>query len=700
VAASLLLLANLVFFWPVVFHGRVFSSHDAALAVDPWRAASRVDVPRNRLLADAASAGSPMLRDLPARFFWNPYVAGGAPGAINLVQGFLSPFAGIPGLLLPEAFIETGILFLKLNAGFLFAFVFFDRRGLSETAASCGAAAWAWSTAQSTWWLWMQSSVMVCIPLLFLAADRARGRGSFFSAVAASAGASLLFLSGGYPFMILFGAGAATLYALFGGEGGLGRNAGRAAAGLTAGALLAAALVWPAIMVSARAIRETGQVEARAGLARTFELPVQHLLLYAFPLAAGDPLRDDYRPLTASPHDNFMETAVGVGPVALALALVGAAGRRNRRLYGWAMGLALGTAAALYVPPVRRLFEDLPLLSAGLFERIKILAVLGIAVSAAVGADVVAEIDVRRSGRRMAPLLPFLIGLPLLAVAARFYPAVLPKHAVFAATPGLRALARRGETAPARMLATGWTLYPDLASAEGLEDVRGHLFFERDYRRLLAAADPGIYGRTGTLLVSEPATLAPLSPVLDLLNVATIAAPPGFAFAPAALEKIYDGPDLTLFRRPSPLPRYFLAERWERGGVESVARASRETLATTAFVDGDVPPRSLAERSEPSRVIMEESTSASFRLRLRAGAPEFLVTSQKLFPPYWTARIDGRSVSPVRVDGLFFGLPIPRGEHIVEGAFRLPRRELAVSAVAALLLLAGAAVSIARGRAA
>lgn len=694
VAAALLLAANVLFFWPVLFHGRVFSSHDAALAVFPWRATSGVETPRNRLLADPASAGAPLLRSLPGRFLWNRSTAGGAPGAINAVQGYLSPFAWAPALLLPEAAIESGILFLKLNAGFLFLFLFLRGRGLSEMAASCGAAAWGWSTAQSAWWLWMQSSVTVCFPLALLAIDRARRDRNSAGAVGMCAVGVLALLSGGYPFMILFGAAAAGVYALVTSMGEPARESRRALARLTAGVFLAIAVLLPGFLVSVRSIRASGQREARAGLSRELELPWKHLVLYALPLAAGDTLRDDYRPLTASRYDNYMETAVGVGPVAVALALLGAAARRHRRSYFYGASLAVGTGAILYVPALRRIFESLPVLSGELFERIKILAIMGLAISAAVGAEVLA--DAARASlsraRGVAAILPFLVGLPLVAIAARFYPAVRPPDAKFTSTPGLWRLARESAGEPSRFLGTGWTLYPDLGSAFGLEDVRGHLFFEEDYRRLLASADPGIYGRTGTLLISDPATLRPLSPILDLLNVSTIAAAPGSRFPIPESDKIYDGPDIVLFRRPSVLPRFFLAERWQPGGTAAVALASRAMLSTTAFVEAgeakglDALPRTADRRG--LRLTVEARGNASFRLRLHAPDRAVLVTSEKLFPPYWVAKIDGADAAPIRVNGLFFGLPIPAGDHVVEGNFRIPPSEVAVSALAAGTILA------------
>jgi len=700
VGSGLLLAANVLFFWPVLFHGRVFSSHRSALAVAPWNSAAAADDPRARLLADPASGAEPVLRDLAAKLFWNPAAAGGAPGAVNVVQGFLSPFAAVPALLLPEAGIETGILFLKLNAGFLFMFLFLRGHGLRDVAASSGAAAWGWSGVQSAWWLWMQSSVAICFPLLLLAIDGARRGRRFDRATLAAAGAFAVFLAGGYPFMILFGGAAALAYA----AAFLPRrssDARRSSLRLAAAALLAAALLFPAFRLSARTIGASGQVSARAGLAREVRLPLRHLVLYAFPLAAGDPLRDDYRPLTGSRFDTFVETAVGVGPAAIGLALLGGTEPRHRKLYAYAAAIALMAGAIVYAGPVRRVAEDLPLLSAGLLERMKVLVVFGVGIAAAVGAERISErLESGGAARRTAARsLPFVVGLPLIGVAARLYPAVPRAEAVFRETPGIRALERERSAGPSRFLATGWTLYPDLAQPFALEDVRGHLWFEKDYRRLLSAADPGIYGRTGTLLVSAARTLDPASPVLDLLGVSAIAVPAG-APPVAGLPRAYAGGDLDVFRRPSAFPRFFAVRRSLPGGIDEVLRASRETLRTTAFVAAaDLPSlRPEAPGNGPApEVVIESDRPDSFRVRVRGESPTLLASSHKLFPPYWTARVDGRAVSPVPVDGMFFGAKVPAGSHLVEGIFRIPRSEVGVSAAAALALLVLGASSLAAG---
>jgi hypothetical protein len=702
-SAGLLLAANVFFFWPVFFHGKVFSSMETARVAAPWSRSSAPARPRNPLLADASSASLPTLlrlRRFPEGFFWNRFVASGIPGAINIVQGYLSPFAWLPAVLLPPSAVETGILFLKFNFGFLFFYAFARSQGLSATASACGAAAWGWSSGLSVWWLWMQSSTALAMPLLLYTVARMRTIGRSSRALLLAAGVSALLLTGGYPHMVLYAGAAALLFAGFDrpSSGGASRPRGRR---LLGGAALAAGLLLPAILVSARLLRESGAPESRRGFSATFHLPISQLALYADPLARGDTLADDYRPFGSSREDNYMETAAGVGPVALLLALAGAAGRK-RRLYAFAATLALGAFLLVYVPgPIRRAAESAPLVSAGLLERAKILIVLAIAVASAVGAEAVEQAVRSRAARgALRSILPAAVALPLLIVAARFYPAVAPQEAVFRKTPGLEALQTRQSREGGRFAGTGWTIYPDLSEAYGLEDIRGHLFFESGYRRLLQAADPGVGCRTGSLLIFDRTDLRIGAPVLDLLDARTIAAPPGTRLP---LPIVYSGPDLALYARPTALPRFFLAGSAAAGGVDEVRRASRMQLETTAFVESGTLSslRGLAPAGTPAdgRIFLESLRAESFRLRVETKAAAVLGSSQKLFPPYWRARVDGDRVKPIRFDGLFFGVPISPGRHVVEGRFRLPAFERVVSLLSAAVLAAVAVAALRRPRA-
>ena len=715
----MLLAANILFFWPVLFHHRVFSSHDVTLATYPWRGVSGVSDPRNRLLADPATSSETQLRkfrDFPRGFFWNRSMACGTPGPVNFVQGNLSPFFWLPAIALPEAAIETGIIFLKLNFGFLFGYLFLRRR-FSGIAASAGAAAWGWTSAQSCWWLWMHTSVSIFYPLVLLAVDHAFASRRFAPAAAVSGGVFLGMLSGGYPFWIVFGAVAGGLYFAFRAfELGAGRAA-RAALRLAAGGVLALAVVAPAALLSFRYLRETGHISSRAGIGARNPMPLRQVRLFFLPDYNGDPRADDYTGVGLPAIDNYFETAVGVGPVAFGLAALGLASRRRRKLVAFAASLGLLIAAPLYAGgPLLKAVGGLPGFSEGHFERAKILIVFAIAISCAAGVEL-AEEHFRDAAafRRAIAAVPYAIAIPLLFLAAKVYPALPAREAVFRDTPGISVLRERGR-GPYRFLATGWTLMPDLAETLGLEDLRGHLLHEAEYRTLLRAADPIVYGSTGTLLIFHGEALDAGSPVLDLLGAASIASPPGVArpdsreamladvgspLAPgpppkrppaAPLARVYAGPDMTVFARPAPFPRFFAVSRVAAGDAGSAASASRETLRTTAFAPAAAAatwdPVARASRPAETTVRMVRDEDERFEAVVAAPAPAVIASSQKRFAPYWKTSIDGKEAASFSCDGPFLGIAVPAGVHRIEGRFGFPRAEVAASATAALLLAA------------
>ncbi|MEP6995107.1 MAG: hypothetical protein ABI968_11340, partial [Acidobacteriota bacterium] len=704
-----LLVFDLILFAPLLWTGGVFSSHDFVRAHHPWRTSARgVLESENRLLSDPAASGETTLvryRKFPEGFFWNPWVSAGAIGPFHLAQGFLSPFVALPAFLLPEAGIETGILFLKFNFAFLAAYAFLRSRRFSDLASAAGAAAWAFSTGQGVWELWMQSSVSITYPLLLMAVDRAFEEPRSPRAVRFAAVALLLCLSGGFPHWILYGAVAAALYFLLrAAQHGAGPTA-RALLRIAGAAAIAIAILLPSILATARFLRASGYGELRRGMGGSFALPVRQLRLYAVPDYAGTPRRNDYTGVGWILGDNYIETASGVGVAAVALAAVGLAALRRRFEARFALTLGALVAVPLYAGGLLlSIVGGLPLLNISLFARSKILIVFALALLAACGVEALERLAAGSAARRFAiQLQPFLIAVPLAFLALDFYPECRPAEAVFEDTPGilrLREASRRGE----RFAAAGWTLIPNVSEAYAIDDVRGHFLLDSGYRRLISAADANAFGPYGTYLVFDPRRFDTAAPVLDLLGVTLLAAPPG-ASAPAgaqvesldaapfaspggppaprpppALLRVYSGSDMTLFQRPRALPRVFCVARSLPGGDSEIVRADRETLGTAVFVDPAVHARLAA--GETARAAGKARITAlapeSFRVEVEGDAPTLLVTSQKRFLPYWRTFLDGREVESFAADGIFLGVEVPAGRHSVEGRFLIPRAELLI----------------------
>src|SRR6266508_979278 len=714
-----LLVFDLILFAPLLSRGRVLSSHEFVRAHHPWRQTGLgVLEAENPLLADPAASGQTTLvryRDFPRGFFWNPWVSGGAIGPFHLAQGFLSPFVALPSLLLPEAWIETGILFAKFNFAYLAAYFFLRSRRFSDLAAAAGAATWAFSTGQTVWGLWMQTSVSVTFPLLLVAVDRAFDGKRPARGVAFAAASFLLCLAGGFPHWILYGAFGAGLYFLFRAARERAR-AWSALGRLLLSLAISVAILTPSILASARFVRESGFQPLRKGMGSAYPLPPRQIRLYFLPDYQGTPRRGDYRGVGWIPGDNYIETAVGVGLVAGALAAVGLFSRPRRFLALWAATLAAAVAIPLYGGggPLKAV-GSLPFLDNTLFARSKILIVLAVAVLAACGAEALERLAEGSELRAIAlQVAPFATAIPLAFLALDFHSVAKPAEAVFTKTPGVEKLQELEQGSPGRFAAAGWTPLPNVSEVFRLEDARGHLLHEAAYRRLLSGADPLSFGRYGTYLLFDPRSLDPGSALLDLLNVTVLAAPPGSpapsgpgvlsqdaaAMEPAGpferpapdgrrFPRIYDGPDLALFARPSAFSRFWLVSRALPGGIEEVRRADRETLASAVFAPPDVA-RALVSgerrRSSDGAIRIVSLAPERFELETETPLPSLLVSSQKRFPPYWRIAVDGRPAASFEANALFLGLELPAGLHRVVGNFMIPWVEILVSVVGLLPL--------------
>jgi hypothetical protein len=161
---------------------------------------------------------------------------------------------------------------------------------------------------------------------------------------------------------------------------------------------------------------------------------------------------------------------------------------------------------------------------------------------------------------------------------------------------------------------------------------------------------------------------------------------------PRRFPRIYDGPDLALFARPSAFPRFWLVSRALPGGIEEVRGADRETLASAVFAPADVAERlgpGEPHRGSDGSIRIASLTPERFELETEMPLASLLVSSQKRFPPYWRLFVDGRRAADFAADGIFLGLELPAGRHRVEGKFQIPRGELLFSGVG---LIAFAAV--------
>jgi hypothetical protein len=190
------------------------------------------------------------------------------------------------------------------------------------------------------------------------------------------------------------------------------------------------------------------------------------------------------------------------------------------------------------------------------------------------------------------------------------------------------------------------------------------------------------------------------SALLDLLRVTLVLVPKGEAAVkpPQWLEPLAPRAGLARYRYRPRVPDAFLV-----GQVSAVPR--KRLLAAlsgsqdfdprqTVLVDGPCGGCAGLTAPGPAGEVSKERWQANrVDLELHARRPSMLVVSQSWFPG-WKARVDGRDVPTVRVDGVVTGVPVPAGRHVVELDYQAPGLVtgagislFAVAALTALVLL-------------
>lgn len=151
--------------------------------------------------------------------------------------------------------------------------------------------------------------------------------------------------------------------------------------------------------------------------------------------------------------------------------------------------------------------------------------------------------------------------------------------------------------------------------------------------------------------------------------------------------------DVRIYERAAALP---LSTVWERYAIApdrdaALASMSSETWSAMERIEvtGDVAPaRADARAGAVSEGRLLETTWRSMRVEVDSPRGGIAVLTQR-FAPGWSVSVDGAAATPVVVDGLFRGVAVTPGRHVID--WRYAPRSLALGA---LLTLAGIAAAI------
>lgn len=744
------LLVGTVALWPSIRPGRTLVPADDLVITTPYSTLPGAARPRNLLLSDATYQFYPWFSFVAAGLRrgeirqWNPTLLAGVPVSPN---GNVSPYYPPTWLAAVLAPFDAYNLFVLLHLvlGALGVYVLARALGASPLPSwvagllAFTAAFWVhWSThlvhlAGMVWVPWIMAAVW------WLVAAPSRRR------AAALAGVVGLWLSGGSPQYLFYGGLALAGWAL---AALAGRRSDGLAEVVQAGVALAAAVVLGAGLAAAVLLPTAaagGQVaRSRETQPPTAHIPLAEAIRALVPDATGNPADQ----VAHGSNDELRMDSPFVGATTVLLAGAALAGVRRRAgmarlalVAGAVVVLGLAFTAwphrVLYavVPGYDRFRASprwlfllpafaLPLAAMGLQDLLTGLrrARIGLLVAASLSVAAVGGWLVYEQGHRGSPTTYFVprallavaivamvsgagwLARPrprpaaaLIAAAAlveiafntpRWYPRVRERDAY----PGV-AVADVARARGGRIIRVGTEtpfppFAPDLPTQYGVADAQGlSVFFPEDYDRFLRLVDDyGLYARE--LNIAPPLRDGRLlaSKLLDVLDVRTVVAagdvpiPTGYpALSPPGAEP-------SVYARPSP------------GGALVVAVAEPVTEAAMwarVAAPGWDPAGSAAVMGLDGPVIGSGGTvrplpAAPDRERWDADSPSggFLRVGAN-GAEGWSARVDGRAVPVLRADGVFRGVVLAPGRHLVEFSYRnLAESRGRTVAVAAGVLLA------------
>ncbi|HET8772688.1 MAG TPA: hypothetical protein VFP80_02810 [Thermoanaerobaculia bacterium] len=502
---------NFVFFFPVAFMGRVVSPNDVFANFSPWNLGRPLDVTRaqNSLINDPPTAYFTLLalaKSDPRTFHWNPYIASGVPGFGSSAAATLTPFALLP-LLVPLTWLYTAMAFLKLNAAFVFAYLWLREERLGARGAAIGAIIFAGAGMYSVRWLWQITNTTVLYPaLLWIVCRTFHGRRT---PVIVTTLIALAYAISGFPAAIAYGAWVCILYSAYRlGAPAAGRPVPRPLAGpagrrwtgrLAAGApfltaavavLIAFLIALPTLVPFIQLIRRTGYLEGRQTTALTAVYPLRHAQSFFQPDRLGNPA---YKNWTGDPvlgvQNNYVEATVYLGLLAFPLALLGIFNRRARARWFW-LGAALLILACMFgVPWISDAVAKVPGFKYSALARLGLILPLPIAYLAAAA---------RLRKQLVYDGVAILVAFDLALFAGRFHPYLTPTQAHVATTPTIAFL--QAEKQPFRVAPMMDYLWPNSAELVRVEDVRSHFSSEAEYRKLMQRLEPGAWGGRSTLI--------------------------------------------------------------------------------------------------------------------------------------------------------------------------------------------------------
>lgn len=500
-----------IVFYPIIF-GFFVSPNDIYLNYDPFRYGSFKHTSLNPTLNDPSTSywtKAYLFKTEPKSFFFNPYIASGMPGIMDLLSGILNPFVLIPLVFPIEAFFSI-MLLLKILISFFGMYLFLKTFNLNPLACSFGATIYSFFGQNVIWSLWPQTNISCLFPLFFYSL-RIKNKGLryllFF----------LLFIfsgTGGYPPYLLIFFYFFLVY-LISTET---KIIFEKLKSLALPFLLSILVFLPFLYITYFDLKDLGRIEQRQKMVEIERpIPLKSLTLFFSPYKYGMP-----QDFSLKESEGFYNFNFYIGILGILTLPFGFLSIKDTRKRFFIISFLFLFVLLYFNTPFRILALKLPFISYSSLSRISIILGFSMSVISSFGFDKILSFF---KNKKNLILIPIFCSIELGFFATKFlsyqkWNEIKPKE-----TPAILFLKENLKEKPLRVLGLYDSLWPNSSEYTKIPDIRSHFSSEEWYRNFLSIAAPKVSFRMGTFLIFWDAS-AINSPVISALFAKYIAEPP------------------------------------------------------------------------------------------------------------------------------------------------------------------------------
>ncbi|MEJ5166708.1 MAG: hypothetical protein WHV67_06745 [Thermoanaerobaculia bacterium] len=500
-----------IIFYPI-FLGFLISPNDIYLNYDPWRYGSFQHSSLNPTLNDPATAywtKAYLFKTEPESLFFNPYIASGMPGALDLNSGILNPFVLVPLIFPMELFFSLMVL-IKVIVSYTGMYLFLKTFNLNKWSCSLGAISYAFFGQNVIWALWPQTNISPLFPW-FLYALKIDNKAYRFLILFLS---FVFSITGGYPPYIVIFFYFYFFYIILTSTKEILRKIKRVAVVF----LLALVCLSPFLYITYYDLKDSGRLEIRENLSQKEKaFPLKGILSFFSPYKFGTP-----QDFSLKIEGGFHSLGLYSGIFAFLCLPFGFLYLKDPEKRFFIISFIFIFFILFFNTPIRFLISKLPLLNYSSFSRISILLGLTLSIISGFGFE---KLLFLLKNKKILYLLPFFASIELGFFASSYfsyqrYSDIKPEE-----TPAISFLKNNLKGTPFRVSGFYDCLWPNSSEYTKIPDIRSHFSSEGWWRDFLSMAYPEVSSIMGTFLLFWDAK-AIESPVFSSLFVKYIAEPP------------------------------------------------------------------------------------------------------------------------------------------------------------------------------